>query len=172
MNALSDRFAPAIARAAAWYAGLQEREQRTVVIGAVVLGTLLLVGGILLPLHGAVSNATKRAAARREDLAWMQINAPLIQAGTANLAPDTGEAPVVVVDRVGRESGLASSLRGTQPSGTGVRVQLETAPFDTLISWLATLDTRYGLAVESISVDRAARPGVVNANITFAAPRR
>jgi type II secretory pathway component PulM len=53
-----------------------------------------------------------------------------------------------------------------------VRVQLEAAPFDTLISWLATLDQRYGLAIESITVDRAARPGVVNANITFAPPRR
>jgi len=41
-----------------------------------------------------------------------------------------------------------------------------------LISWLAALDQRYGLAIDSITVDRAARPGTVNANITFAAPRR
>jgi type II secretory pathway component PulM len=62
-------------------------------------------------------------------------------------------------------------LRGTQPSGTGVRVQLEAAPFDTMITWLATLDERYGLAIESITVDRAVRPGAVNANITFAQSR-
>jgi type II secretory pathway component PulM len=74
---------------------------------------------------------------------------------------------VVLVDRVGREAGLAGALRGTQPNGTGVRVQLEGAPFDTLITWLATLDEHYGLAIESITVDRAARPGVVNASITF-----
>jgi type II secretory pathway component PulM len=49
-----------------------------------------------------------------------------------------------------------------------VRVQLEAAPFDTMVVWLATLDTQYGLAIDSISVDRAARPGVVNANISFA----
>jgi type II secretory pathway component PulM len=52
-----------------------------------------------------------------------------------------------------------------------VRVQLEAAPFDTMITWLATLDSRYGLAIESITVDRAARPGVVNASVTFAQPR-
>jgi type II secretory pathway component PulM len=79
---------------------------------------------------------------------------------------------VVLVDRVGREAGLGGSLRGTQPSGSaGVRVQLEAAPFDTLITWLATLDARYGLAIESITVDRAARPGVVNASVTFSQPR-
>ena len=85
---------------------------------------------------------------------------------------DTGEAPVVLVDRVGREAGLASAFRGTQPNGTGVRVQLEAAPFDILVTWLATLDERYGLAIESITVDRAARPGVVNASITLTQPHR
>jgi len=160
------------AKLKAWYAGLREREQRIVAVGAAALGVLLLIGGILLPLQSAVSTAVKRTEAKREALAWMRVNAPEIQAGGTVLLNDTGEPPVVLVDRVGREAGLGSSLRGTQPSGTGVRVQLEAAPFDTLITWLATLDQRYGLAIESITVDRAARAGLVNANITFAAPRR
>jgi general secretion pathway protein M len=109
----------------------------------------------------------KTQQTRREDLAWMRVNAPEIQAGGPAVA-DTGEAPVVLVDRVGREAGLGSALRGTQPNGAGVRVQLESAPFDVLVAWLATLEERYGFAIESISVDRAAKPGVVNANITFA----
>lgn len=161
-----------LAKLKSWYAGLQQREQRVVGIGAVALAALLLVGGILLPLQSAVSTAAKRAVAKRDDLAWMRANAAEIQAGAGTMFGDTGEAPVVVVDRVGRETGLGPALRGTQPSGNGVRVQLEAAPFDTLVTWLATLDERYGLAIESITVDRAARPGVVNANITFAPPRR
>jgi len=151
----------------AWYAGLQPREQRMVAIGAVVVALLILVMGILMPLHSALSNSLESNAAKREDLAWMQVNAPEVRAAGAALPSDTGEAPVVLVDRVGREAGLTDALRGTQPSGAGVRVELEAAPFDTLISWLATLDERYGLAVESITVDRAARPGAVNASITF-----
>jgi general secretion pathway protein M len=151
----------------AWYSGLQAREQRAVAIGGAALSVLIVVGGILLPLESAVSNAVKIRETRREDLAWMRVNAPEIQAGGAAVG-DTGEAPVVLVDRVGREAVLGSALRGTQPSGTGVRVQLEAAPFDVLVTWLATLEERYGFAIESISVDRAAKPGVVNANITFA----
>ncbi len=154
------------------YAGLQPREQRMVGVGAVAVGLLLLVGGVLLPLQTAVSTAVKRAETRRADLAWMRVNAPEIQAAGATLMLDSTEAPVVVVDRVGRESGLGSALQGTQPSGNGVRVQLGAAPFDALITWIAALDQRYGLAIESISIDRADRPGVVNANITFAAPPR
>jgi general secretion pathway protein M len=154
-----------------WYSGLQERERRIVAIGAAALGLLILVGGVL-QLQSAVSTAGRRADTRREDLAWMRANQPEIQSGAATLSSDTGEAPVVVVDRAGREAGLGGALKGTQPSGNGVRVQLEAAPFDTLVTWLATLDQRYGLAIDSITVDRGARPGVVNANVTFAATRR
>jgi general secretion pathway protein M len=151
-----------------WYAGLQAREQRVVAIGGAGLAILIVLGAILLPLQSAVSKAVKRAETKREDLAWMRANASEIRAGINQVPNTAGEAPVVVVDRVGREVGLGSALRGTQPSGAGVRVQLEAAPFDILVPWLATLDQRHGLAIESITVDRAARPGVVNASITFA----
>ncbi len=156
----------------AWYGGLQEREQRMVAVGSVILAILILVFGILMPLQSAVSNSVARNATKREDLAWMQVNAAEIRSAGNQGAADTGEAPVVLVDRVGREAGLAGALRGTQPNGTGVRVQLEAAPFDALVTWLATLDERYGLGIESITLDRAARPGVVNASITFTQPRR
>ena len=155
-----------------WYSGLQEREQRMVAIGGIVVALLILVMGILVPLQSAVSTAVSRNETKRDDLEWMQLNAPEVRAAGDQLPANTGEAPVVLVDRVGREAGLASALRGTQPSGTGVRVQLEAAPFDTMITWLTTLDERYGLAIESITVDRAVRPGAVNANITFAQSRR
>jgi general secretion pathway protein M len=156
----------------AWYASLQQRDQRVVAVGAVVLALIILVGGILLPLQSAVSSAIKGSETRREDLAWMRVNAPEIAARGGDLLADTGEAPVVLVDRVGREVGLASSLRGTQPNATGgVRVQLEAAPFDTVVTWLDTLDRHYGLAIESITVDRTPTPGLVNASISFSQPR-
>ena len=155
-----------------WYASLQQREQRVVAIGGIALGLIILIGGILLPLQSAVSRAVKGSETRREDLAWMRANAPEIRARGGDIPADTGEAPVVLVDRVGRETGLGSALRGTQPNSTGgVRVQLEGASFDTLVAWLDTLDRRYGLATESITVDRTPSPGLVNASISFSQPR-
>jgi general secretion pathway protein M len=156
-----------------WYAGLQQREQRVVAIGAIALGLIILIGGILMPLQAAVSRAVTGTETRREDLAWMRVNAPEVRAYGNQVPADTGEAPVVLVDRVAREAGLASALRGTQPNPTGgVRVQLEAAPFDTMVAWLDSLDRRYGLAIESITVDRTPAPGMVNASISFSQPRR
>jgi general secretion pathway protein M len=155
-----------------WYASLQQREQRVVAIGAIALGLIILIGGILMPLQSAVSSAVKGTDTRRQDLAWMRANAPEVRAFCDQLPADTGEAPVVLVDRVAREAGLASALRGTQPNATGgVRVQLEAAPFDTVVTWLDTLDRHYGLAIESITVDRTPAPGMINASISFTSPR-
>jgi general secretion pathway protein M len=152
-----------------WYAGLSQREQRLVAVGSVVLGILLLVGGLLLPLQSAVSTAVQRSQMHRADLEWMRANAAEIRSGALTLPRETGEAPVVLVDRVGRENGLANAFRGTQPSvgGRGVRVQLEAAPFDTMITWLATLEQHYGLTIDTVTVERAAKPGIVNASITL-----
>jgi general secretion pathway protein M len=156
----------------AWYGSLQQRDQRVVALGGVALGLIILIGGILMPLQSAVSRAIQASETRREDLVWMRINAPEIRARGGDIPADTGEVPVVLVDRVGREAGLAGSLRGTQPNTTGgVRVQLEAAPFDTMVTWLDTLDRRYGLAIESITVDRTPAPGLVNASISFSQPR-
>jgi general secretion pathway protein M len=158
-------------RLQAWYAGLQTREQRVVAVGGVALALIILFVGILLPLQSKVARVRQDNEGKREDLNWMRVNADEVRSAAAQIPANTGEAPVVLVDRLGRESGLGSSLRGTQPNGTGgVRVQLEAAPFDTMIEWLATLDRRYGFSIDSITVDRAATAGTVNANITFSAP--
>ncbi len=158
----------------AWYAALQPHERRVVALGGALLGVLLIVGGLLLPLQSAVSAAVQRSESRREDLEWMRLNAPEIRAGAGQVLNDTGEPAVVLVDRTGREAGLASALRGTQPSGAagGVRVQLEAAPFDTLMIWLGVLTQRDGFAIESITVDRATPPGTVNASVTLSKPQR
>ena len=85
----------------AWYAGLSQRDQRVTAVGAVVLAILLLFVGLLWPLQSAVSRAVARSEARRADLAWMRANEAEIRTGSLQMPRDTGEAPVVLVDRVG-----------------------------------------------------------------------
>jgi general secretion pathway protein M len=152
----------------AWFAGLKERERKMVLGGLAALAALILFGGILMPLRASVSNARAKVESQREDLAWMQQNAAEIQAAAGSFVASSNESPIVLIDRTGREAGLSSALRGTQPSGdSGVRVQLEAAPFDALVGWLAVLEQQHGITIESITVDRAARPGLVNASVSL-----
>lgn len=170
---VGERLAVQLDALRARYEALSAREQRVVAIGAVAVALMVLVGGVLLPLHSALSAAERRRTERQEDLDWMRANADEIRMGAMNLPRDTGEAPVVLADRVGRENGLANALRGSQPSagGRGVRVQLEAAPFDSLVTWLAALEQHYGLSVESVTVERTAKSGIVNATVSLSQPK-
>jgi type II secretory pathway component PulM len=145
-------------------ASLSEREQRIVIGGAVVAAALLLFG-IILPLDRSVAHAHERLAKKRADLAWMQSVAPELAASAAPPAA-TGESLLVIIDRSARESGLASSLAGSDPSGPGrLSVRLEKAPFDVLLAWLARLGQQNGVSVDSATIEAAGTAGLVNAAI-------
>jgi general secretion pathway protein M len=79
----------------------------------------------------------------------------------------SGESLVVVVDRTAREAGLGTALRDQSPSGnSGLRLRLEAAPFDTLVTWLANLQQQHGVGIEAATID-AAGPGLVNATLSL-----
>jgi type II secretory pathway component PulM len=77
----------------------------------------------------------------------------------------------VIVDQSARESGLGNSLAGSQPSGQGsLSVELEKAPFDALVGWLARLSQQNGVQIESATIDSAGQPGTVNASLVLKGP--
>jgi general secretion pathway protein M len=122
-------------------------------------------------VHRKAVTLEKRIATKQIDLAWMQGVAPVLAAaGPAVANAGSQESLVVLVDRTARESGLAQALTGSQPSGDGgLRVQLEKAPFNSLVAWMARLSEQNGVRVESASVDGAGEPGLVNAGVVLRA---
>ena len=151
-----------------WYRARNEREQRILRWGAVAAAVLLVLA-LVLPLQRAVSAARARVETKQQDLEWLQRAAPML-AGAASLAPppDSQESLVVLIDRSARESGLAQSVTGSQPSGQGgQRVQFEKADFNLLVAWLARLTSQHGLQVESASFDSTAEAGIVNAAVVI-----
>jgi general secretion pathway protein M len=148
------------------YAALSERERRMLLLGALA-AVLIIVFGIVLPLDRSVSKTQQRLQQKRADLVWMQSVAPELS-GLAPPPQSTGESLLLIVDRSARESGLASSLAGSEPGGAGsLSIRLEKAPFDTLIAWLARLSQQNGVTVESATVEKAGTPGLVNAAIVL-----
>ena len=157
MNALTVRIST-------WLASLSERERRLVSWGGIGAAVLLIVGLLILPLYTAANSAESRVERKRRDLAWMRTVAPELR--EAGPAAASGQSLVLIVDQTARAAGLAGSLRDTQPSGTGgIRIRLESAPFDVIVAWVADLAQRQGLVVESATVDRTPRTGVVNASL-------
>jgi len=148
------------------FAALPQRQQR-LVVGGIVVAIVLLIVAVLVPLDHSVASAQQRLAKKRADLLWMQGVAP--ELATAPAPPsDSGESLLVIIDRSARESGLASSLTGSEPgTGGSLAVRLQKAPFDTLVAWLARLAQQNGIVVESATIDGAGAPGLVNAAVVL-----
>lgn len=155
-----------------WFFSLRPRE-RVMVGGGVALVALVLIYMLALaPFYGAVAARGKRVAQKEGDLAWMRNVAGEMMALSAH-APATAAAPgdeslVVLIDRAARECGLSGALTGQTPTGDqGIRVRLEAAEFDKLMVCLGNLQQVHAVSIESATIDRTARPGLVNASLVL-----
>jgi general secretion pathway protein M len=155
----------ASARLTSWYQSLVPREQLVVRTGAIAGAVLIVVGG-LLQAHAALGRAEQRVATKRGDVAFIRSVLPELRAAPVPQAG--GQSLVTVVDRTTREAGLGANLHGAEPSGiSGVRVRLEGAAFDQLLTWLLRIEREYGLAVQAATLEKTDAPGRVNASLTL-----
>ena len=148
---------------------LSPRDRRTLLIGGVI-AVILFMFAVVLPLDRNVSHLHDQVARKQADLVWMRTAAPEI-AAAGPVRGTSGESLIVIVDQSAREAGLGNSLAGSQPSGRGgLSVQLEKAPFDALVGWLARLSQQNGVQIESATIDSAGAPGTVNASLVLKSP--
>ncbi len=150
---------------------LQPRERIIVIGGALlVLVTAIYVFG-LGPLYAAVNAQAQRVEQKEGDLAWLRSVAgevAMLSASAPSRPGPSNESMVVLIDRAARECGLGSSLVGQTPNGEhGIRVRLEDAEFDKIMVCLGTLQQIHAVDVESATIDRTGKPGLVNANLVL-----
>jgi general secretion pathway protein M len=149
---------------------LSDRDRRMLLAGAVI-AAILFVFAVIVPLDHSVSRLHDQVTQKQSDLVWMRTVAPEITAAGPVRSGGSGESLIVIVDQSARESGLGGSLAGSQPSGRGgLSVQLEKAPFDALVGWLARLSQQNGVQIESANIDSAGDPGLVNASLVLKSP--
>ncbi len=152
-----------------WFDNLSERERNLVYAAGALVAVALVYLVLVLPFPTSGKRMAARVAQKTADLAWMQASAPqaMAAAGAAQ-AGGGGDSLVVLVDRTAREAGLGNSLRDQSPDGNnGLRLRIEAASFDALITWLASLQQQYGVSIESATVGASTAPGFVNATLSL-----
>jgi general secretion pathway protein M len=151
-----------------WVDNLSARERNLVYAAGALVAIALVYLVLVMPFQVSTKKMAARVQQKSSDLAWMQASAPqaLAAAGMAQ-SEDGDESLVVLVSRTAREAGLGTSLRDQSPDGNaGLRLRLEGAVFDTLVTWLGNLQQQHGVTIESATFDAAA-PGLVNATLSL-----
>lgn len=153
-----------------WLGGLSLRERKLVYLASIALAVALVYFALVLPITSLAAKRAARVEQKSADLAWMRQVAPQVIAAAAAGGGTAGsdESLVVLVDRTGRQAGLGSAIRDQSPSGEhGLRLRLEAAPFDVLVTWLAVLQQQHGVSVDAATIDAGSAPGLVNASLTL-----
>ena len=129
--------------------------------------------GIWVPLDNGHKAVAERVDTWKSSLATLRPMRGQVQAAASGRPVNAGQnqSLVVIVDTSLRQRSLTNSLQRSQPtpSGTGIRVEFESAAFDDLILWLGDLHRQYALQVESgsFSISSSETPGRVNASVTL-----
>ena len=158
-----------------WWATLQDREKKTVVLGAIAL---VVMGGYLFVVDPFMEHRdllTTRVAAQKSlkiHLERVALEAKSLRSNataTQSLSGSGKETLLAVVSKTSRKNGIKESMKRITPEGSGkARIWLEDAPFDQMISWVMAVNGTYGINVESINVSASDEPGQVRAKLTLA----
>lgn len=150
-----------------WLDTLSARERNLVYVAGGLLAIAVIYLVLVMPFQMSGKKMAARVEQKSADLAWMQASAPQAMAAAGIAQSAGGESLVVLVARTAREAGLGDALRDQSPDGNaGLRLRIEAASFDTLMTWLASLQQQYGVTIESATIDAAA-PGLVNATLSL-----
>jgi general secretion pathway protein M len=164
---LARQLAPYRAR----FEALQPREQLFVAAAGVVLALALIYLLLWQPfalarVHREQDLQSARALAARIETIGAQVQ----------LAHPAGAAPLVgrdvsllaAVDQASKDGTLGKAPSRMQPDGDNqVRVWIDDVPFDPLLRWMDELQTRYGVRIDSVAIERRPVPGVVSARLSL-----
>ena len=157
-----------------WFEQLKSREKLIVSVGTVVLAVALIVSLGIRPLYVNSARTAERLANKEALLAKLEQAATRLSSanrGSAGAIESASQSMVVVVDKSARSFGLGQYLTRNQPDGgTGIRLRFEGAPFDDLVTWIAEIQTRYGMTTVSASFDQAGARGRVNCSLMLDRP--
>lgn len=153
-----------------FWENLSISERRTAIAGAVLLGLILIYAVVWRPLDNQVERLEESVTSKQQLLVWMQSaasEAKVLQRGQGPGPQSTaGRSLLALVDQTARQGKLGGALKRVEPRGQdSVRVRLEEASFDHMVTWLGGLQTRYGIVVDSISIDRHEQAGRVDASV-------
>lgn len=151
-----------------WFAGLNQREQLSLVfLGfALTLYTLYMLAWLPLAERRdqlAAQNKSVAASLQRVDAMVSEIMR-LRDGGGANASERNLAA--LVNQSTARHNLQVSRL---QPNSRGdIQVRLENAVFDELLAWLDELENREGLLVTEVAITPSAAVGRVNVTVRIA----
>lgn len=119
---------------------LSEREQKLVLLSAVVVIVAIIYFAIYAPLQNSIVQGKTKLNAQKEALTWVTQNAnKAIQLKQSGSGPDSykGSLPQAVNQTATRQN---ISITRMQPQSDDILIWVDSADFNSVINWLQALE--------------------------------
>ncbi len=139
---------------------LTDREKWLVSISGVLVIFALFYWLVWTPLFGAVDTQQSIVDSKRADLVWIKQNAlkaVQLRSGSNSNVSFSGSLPQAVNQTANR---LQIAISRMQPQGEELKVWVDQAPFNDVLSWLQAMENR-GIKVLNVDLTEADAPGLV-----------
>jgi general secretion pathway protein M len=155
-----------------WWLSRTPNDRMASIIAICVVVVLMIYLFFWVPFNKQI--VAKRALVENQlaILQWMQKSAAevlsLRNRDAATKTSGSNEALLTLVDRTAKQNQLRQYIQRIKPQDNNtVQLWLEETPFDNLVQWLGTLVKQYNIFLESISIERQEKSGMVDARLTL-----
>ena len=156
------------------FARLSARERKFVLIGGALALAALGYGLIYEPIQRDLGRLRQALPAERARLETMRMQAQEIKRRRAENPVERAAVKDVpsVVERAASTNALSGKIARIAPEGANaIRVSIESAPFDSIVAWLAELNREHGLRVQNAELEAKA-PGQASGHFVLRSPAR
>jgi general secretion pathway protein M len=154
-----------------WHQSLPQRDRILVNTMSVVIAITLLYLIIWEPIDQGLEQQQQQYKSQQSIVNWMSQAAAEVKAlkrSGAKTVTSSNQPVSLIIEQSAKISGLKNNLGKLESSGNeGARVKLDTASFNQMLIWLNTLEKQHGIIVTSANIERAEKPGTVNARFSF-----
>lgn len=152
---------------------LAPRERVMVSVALACLALFIVYMGIVAPMNRNLARLRTAVPEDQAKLATMRAQTAqiaMLKARGASMSARSGSI-LATVEQTATQRGLRAAITRMEPEGaSAVHLQLDAAPFNTLIAWLAELQQTHGVRAQSANFDADAAPGMVRARLYLRGP--
>lgn len=154
------------------FLALSPRERWIVGVGAAAVTLTILYLAVVEPLLQAHRRQLDALASARAVAVQLESAAAAVRAAGPRSAgaaqAGRGVSLLAAVDQSTKGGSLGKAPERLQPEGEHeVRVWFDDVPFDNLMRWLAELQVRYGIRVQTLDVEAQSATGLVDARLSL-----
>ncbi len=151
-----------------WFAGLNQREQLSLLVLGIALGLYVVYMAVWSPLSSKRDELAQQNAAIAQSLTRVDaMVSELVQLRSSGVSTGGKRNLTSLINQSTRRLQLPVSR--LQPNSRGeIQVRLESAAFDDVLGWLYEMEYKEGLLVREVSITETGTTGRINATVRIA----